>query len=187
MLRWCSKLVIELLLIFQSSEFDFETFRRFLTTRKQCFRHVSEEKDGELKSTGFSWEMMQYRALCSAIQPFLTGKIFFQNYKSRYELHQTKNHFPKSIMWQSSTPNFRSFCEVPVVSPSSRTFEREGDGIMEHQSFLEWYWINFVKNWCGACAQTIGHNWYNHEPGAFVMYSIHVVILNFSQLSPVII
>lgn len=50
----------ELLSILQSSYFDFEIFQGHLTTRKRCFRFVSEQKGGQLKSARFNREVMEF-------------------------------------------------------------------------------------------------------------------------------
>lgn len=67
-------LVDELLLMFQSSDIDFEIILRHLTTGKQNFQLVSKQRDVELKRAGFSPEVMRFGALGSFMQPVLYEK-----------------------------------------------------------------------------------------------------------------
>lgn len=64
-------LVDELLSISLSSDFDLEIFRRYLTTRKQCFRLLLEQKNADPIGVRFNWVLMKFVALLHSMYRFL--------------------------------------------------------------------------------------------------------------------
>lgn len=103
--------------------FDLEVFQRHLRTTQQCSRLLSLQKECQLYSACFNWDVIHFEALCGSVEPVLREHVVFKLQTFPYDISQ-RYHCCKMIyisVSYTNSPTFRSFCKRQVVPFISRS------------------------------------------------------------------
>lgn len=174
----------ELLLIYQSSYFDFAIIQRQWTISKHYFLVLCKQKDERVKSAGLSWKVMQLWALGSCRQSVIYSKIFISIAKAAFDGMRPVHHCSKNgLAYQRSTPGSISACVLRVLLSSSTTFDVNVNGAKQGNSFLEQQGIKQSRKCVGLAEVYVDKIAKTKKQMILLGTQIHTVLLRFTDRS----